>query len=93
MIDLREIHSLSEFQRNARRHIERLKQTGKAEVLTINGQAEVVVQSAQSYQRLVDEAELTRSLKVIRKSLAQAKAGKGRPMKQFLEDLAARSVV
>ena len=37
MIDLAEIHSLSEFQRNTRSHIRRLKKNGKPQVLTVNG--------------------------------------------------------
>jgi PHD/YefM family antitoxin component YafN of YafNO toxin-antitoxin module len=90
MIDLNNVRSLTDFQRNTKEHIERLKQTGKAELLTVNGEAEVVVQSAESYQQLIDDAELARSLSVIRKSMKQAKAGKGRSMKRFLEELAAK---
>src|SRR2546428_8628995 len=88
MIDLTEVRSLTDFQRNARGYVERLKQTGKPQVLTINGQAEGVVQSAESYQQLLEDAELARSLRVIGKSLEQAKGGKGRPMTQFLQELA-----
>jgi hypothetical protein len=54
MIDLRDIHSLSEFQRNTRAHVEHLKTTGRPEVLTVNGQAELVVQHAEAYQKLLD---------------------------------------
>jgi PHD/YefM family antitoxin component YafN of YafNO toxin-antitoxin module len=85
-----QIHSLTEFQRNARDHIDRMKQTGQAEVLTVNGQAEVVVQSAAAYQQLVEDAELARSLRVIRKSLEDARAGRMRPMRQALEQIAAK---
>src|SRR5438552_9548791 len=90
MVDLNAVRSLTEFQRHAKKHIERLKRTGKPEVLTVNGQAEVVVQSAESYQRLVEDAELARSLRVIGKSLSQAKAGKGRLMREFLHELAGK---
>jgi prevent-host-death family protein len=88
VIDPGYIHSLTEFQRHAKRHINRLKRTGKPQVLTVNGQAEVVVQSAEGYQRLVEDAELARSLRVIRRSLAESKAGKGRPMREFIRELA-----
>ena len=90
MIDPGEVRSLTEFQRNAKRHITRLKKTGKPQVLTVNGQAELVVQSAASYQQLVEDAELARSLRRIRKSLAEARAGKSRPMKDFLHELAGK---
>ena len=88
MVNLTQVHSLTEFQRNAKDHIDRLKETDKPEVLTINGQAEVIVQSAKGYQQLLDDAELARSLRVIRKSLEDVKKGKTRPAKAFLEELA-----
>jgi len=90
MIDLTQVHSLTEFQRNAKEHIERLKETGNAEVLTVNGQAEVIVQSAEAYQQLLNDAELARSLRVIRKSLEDAKSGKTQLARTFLERLAAQ---
>ena len=52
MIDLRDIHSLSDFQRRTREHIGRLRETGRPAVLTVNGKAELVVQDAESYQDL-----------------------------------------
>ena len=36
----------------------------------------------------LEDAELARSLRVIGRSLEQARDGKGRPMKQFLKELA-----
>src|SRR5579864_2547350 len=47
MIDLANVHALSDFQRNAKKHIRRLKASGEPAVLTVNGQAEVVIQSAE----------------------------------------------
>ena len=40
MLDLTNIHSLSDFNRNSKEHIERLKESGEPEVLTVNGKAE-----------------------------------------------------
>lgn len=88
MIDPTLVHSLTDFQRNSKRHIDRLKQTGKAEVLTVNGQAEVVVQSPDAYQQLLEDAELARALRTLKKSLADAKSGRTQPAKQFIEKLA-----
>ena len=56
MIDLKDIHSLSEFQRNARAHVEHLRKTGRPAVLTVHGQAELVIQNAEAYQKLLDLA-------------------------------------
>src|SRR5215472_16884032 len=88
MIDLANIRSLTDFQRNARRHLRRLKKTGSAEVLTVNGQAELVVQSAAAYQKLLEDAEQARTVHLLRRSLAEARAGKTRPAREVLREIA-----
>jgi PHD/YefM family antitoxin component YafN of YafNO toxin-antitoxin module len=87
-LDLANIHSLSDFQRNAKDHIRKLKESGKPAILTVNGEAEVVVQSAEAYQKLLDDRELLDSIRGISRGLEQAKRGEGRPMREFLEALA-----
>lgn len=57
MIDVRDIYSLTDFQRNTRRHIRRLRRTGRPAVLTVNGAAELVVQDAEAYQRRASEVD------------------------------------
>jgi len=91
MIDLRNIRPLSDFQRNAKAHIKRLKRTGKPEVLTVNGEAQVVVQDAASYQKLLDQLEGGNTHAMLREGLAQVERGEGRPMRQALEDIAAKA--
>lgn len=91
MIDLNNIRSLSDFQRNTREHIQRLKRSGKPEVLTVNGQAELVVQSAQAYQKLLDAADLAASVNVLRDRLKAADAGaKGVPADKVLAQIRKR---
>ena len=88
MIDLSNIRSLTDFQRNAKHHLRRLKKTGAAEVLTVNGQAELVVQSAAAYQKLLDDAREAHTLHVLRQSLAEARRGKGRAARNVIEEIA-----
>jgi hypothetical protein len=57
MIRPQDIGSLTEFQRNTHAHLKRLKRTSRPEVLTVNGKAEVVVQNASAYQRLIESLE------------------------------------
>ena len=91
MIDLNNIRSLSDFQRNTREHIRRLEQTGKPEVLTVNGEAAVVVQSAAAYQKLLDSADLAESVRILRKRLAGPRRGrKDVPADEVLADIRAR---
>ena len=57
MIRPEDIGSLTDFSRNTKAHLKRLKRTGRPELLTVNGKAEVVVQSASAYQRLITSLE------------------------------------
>jgi len=57
MIELKNIHSLSDFKRNAKEFIEQIKTTKSPLVLTVNGKAEVVVQDAQAFQAICDRVE------------------------------------
>jgi prevent-host-death family protein len=87
MFHLEDICSLSEFQRNAKEHIERLKETGRPEVLTVNGTAAVVVQDAQSYQKLMEIVERAQAVEGIRRGLQQAREGKTRPARKVLDEI------
>src|SRR5437016_3936867 len=90
IIDLKNVRSLTDFQRNAKSHLRRLRKSGKAQVLTVNGEAALVVQSADSYQAMLNDLELLKTLRGIRRGLDQAGRGEGRPMREFLRELAAR---
>ena len=57
MIDLREVRSVTEFQRNLKDYVGRLKARKAPLVLTVNGRAELIVQNAGSYQALLDRLE------------------------------------
>jgi hypothetical protein len=57
MIRPEDIGSLTNFQRNTKAHLERLRRTGRPELLTVKGKAELVVQSAAAYQRLIESLE------------------------------------
>ena len=86
MIQFQDIHPLTEFQRNAKKHIERLKATGRAEVLTVNGRAELIVQDAGAYQNLLDLVEQAETIKRIHAGLESMKEGKGQPAVEVLAE-------
>ncbi len=86
-IDLNEIHSLTDFQRNAKDHIARIKKTKRPLVLTVNGKAEVVVQDATRYQEMLDALERAETIEAIRIGLEQVKQGKTKPAKQVFEEM------
>jgi len=57
MIRPEDVKSLTDFTRNTKLHMKRLKRSGRPELLTVNGKAEVVVQSAGAYQLLMEQIE------------------------------------
>jgi prevent-host-death family protein len=57
MIRPEDIGSLTDFNRNTKAHLKRLRRTGRPELLTVNGKAEVVIQTASAYQRLIESLE------------------------------------
>lgn len=73
MIDTRQIHSLSDFVRNPKAHVARLKATRTPEVLTINGRAEVVILDTDTYEDLMERVRSTETIAAIRAHLAQAR--------------------
>ena len=56
-VNLKDIRSVTDFQRNAKTHVARLKRSKSPMVLTVNGSAAIVVQDAGTYQQLVDRLE------------------------------------
>lgn len=77
MIDLREVRSVTEFQRNIKDYVGRLKKRKTPLVLTVNGRAELVVQDAGSYQEMLDRLERAETLAAIRRGMEQADSGEG----------------
>jgi PHD/YefM family antitoxin component YafN of YafNO toxin-antitoxin module len=88
MIDLAtDIHSLTDFKRRTASYIEQLKQTGHPLVLTLNGKAELVVQDAVSYQRLLDVLDQVEAIEGIRKGLKSVQEGRVRPVEEVFEEI------
>ncbi len=83
----RDIHPLTDFKRNTPEFLRQLKETGHPLVLTINGKAEIVVQDAKSYQRLLDLAERLETIAAVKEGLASVERGGGRPMDQVFDEL------
>jgi hypothetical protein len=48
------IGSLTDFSRNTKAHLKRLRRTGRHELLTVNGKAAVIIQNASTFQRVIE---------------------------------------
>ena len=88
MINLtHDIQPLSTFKRNTNQLITQMKNTGHPIVLTINGKAELVIQDATSYQKLLDTIEELETIIGIKQGLADLAQGRTRPVNQFIEEM------
>lgn len=84
MIALRDIRSLTDFQRHTKAHLRRLKSTGRPVVLTVKGRAELIVQDAAAFEEMLD------AIRGLQRGLDEMKAGKGKPFRQALDETRAR---
>ncbi len=57
MLNLENIHSLTDFKRNVKQFLERIKATKSPLILTVNGKAEIVVQDASAFQEMTDRLQ------------------------------------
>lgn len=87
----RGIDSLTNFKRQTAEYLIRLHKTGEPVVLTVNGKAQVVVQDAEAYQKLVEaaaKADHEETVAAIREGLADLDAGRTKPAKATIKSLA-----
>src|SRR6266481_10146210 len=85
MIDVtQDIHSMTTFKRNSSGLMKRIKKTGRPLVLTVKGRAEAVLLDAAAYRDVADHLDAVAS---IRRGLAQAKKGLGRPVDEVFDEL------
>jgi prevent-host-death family protein len=88
MIDIATgIQSLSHFKRNSNLVMARLKESGAPVVLTVNGKAEIVIQDAAAYQRLLSLAEKAEMMGFLQESREDAATGQTVPARRFLLSL------
>jgi hypothetical protein len=84
MIALQDIRSLTDFQRNTKAHLRRLKSSGRPAVLTVNGRAELIVQDAAAFEDMLD------AIRGIQRGLDEMKKGTGKPFRQALDEIRAK---
>lgn len=82
----RDIQSLSVFKRDSSKFVAQLRKTGEPIVLTVNGKASLVVQDADSYQKLLAAKEQIETLKAIQKGLVEIKNGQSKSSDEFFTD-------
>jgi prevent-host-death family protein len=88
MLDItKDIDSLTNFKRNTAEYLERIKESGHPLILTVNGNAEVVVQDADSYQKLLELVDRLQAIEGIQAGLNSVREGRTFPAKQALTEI------
>jgi PHD/YefM family antitoxin component YafN of YafNO toxin-antitoxin module len=99
-----DIHPVTDFVRNHKRHQERLRETGRPALLTINGSPELVLQDVRAYERAAEEAarlhaengalrdrlEELETLRALDDAYAELERGEGRSAEEVLPALRKR---
>ena len=87
MFRVENICSLTDFQRNIKEYMKRLKETGQPEILTVNGKAELVVQDAEAYQNILDLVDRVEAINGIRRGLEDIEEGRTHKAEDVHEEL------
>lgn len=99
-----DIHPVTDFVRNHKRHQQQLRATGRPEVLTVNGTPELVLQDVRAFEREAEEAlrlreenralrerlEELETLMALNEAFAEMERGEGRLMEEVLPALRER---
>jgi PHD/YefM family antitoxin component YafN of YafNO toxin-antitoxin module len=90
-LNIKDIRSVTDFQRNVRTHVARLKKTKAPMVLTVNGSAAIVVQDAATYQKLIDRVDEleyeSEFVAAVNEGIAAVERGDVYPAREALEKL------
>lgn len=90
MIDPQDIHSLSDFQRNTKAHLKRIKRSGKPTVLTVNGRASVIMLDVAGYRRLLEAATRKDPVVAIQGGIDDMLQGRYRDAEEALDELSVK---
>ena len=86
MFQSSDIHTVTEFSRKPAEHIKRLSESKRPEILTVNGKAAVVVQDAETYEKMATLADYAESIQSIRQAMSEP----GRPVDEFTAEFEAK---
>jgi len=89
-IDLRHVYPLTDFLRNHKAHLARIKEGNVDEVLTVNGEAQAVVISIDRYQEMEEIMERNRFIRALNEGLAQSEEGRTVDAKAAIAELRAK---
>jgi PHD/YefM family antitoxin component YafN of YafNO toxin-antitoxin module len=85
MFDSRDTCPLADFQADPRKHLDRLSQSGEAQVLTVEGGPEFVIQSAKAYRELLRRLDYAETALDIDRGLEAVERGDTLPLDEAFD--------
>lgn len=76
MVDLNRINPVTDFVRNYKAYLERIKASGRPEVLTVNGKPEFVVMDAATFEQMEAAFEEAQFIAAVQEGIEDVKAGR-----------------
>jgi PHD/YefM family antitoxin component YafN of YafNO toxin-antitoxin module len=90
MIDPLDVYPLTDFQRDAKEHIRKLRKNRRPQLLTVNGRAAVVVLDPETYADLSRFADGPSVVEKVRRGIADMNAGRAKPADEVLDRIKAK---
>jgi len=88
MVNLTEdIRPLTDFKRNTAGFVKLMTKTKRPVVLTVRGKAKLVLQDADTYQRMMDRLDRLEAVEAFRQGLKEVEEGRVHDAHQALEGL------
>jgi len=79
--------TVDECQQHLRKHLDRMKQTGRPLVVTHAGQRQAVLIDPALFEAVRDEIQSAQDEAMIRKGIEQMRRGEGRPMREVIQEM------
>lgn len=84
-----DITNVTRHRAHLRAHLQQVRQTGRPMFITNKrGETEAVLIGPETYDRIMEEVELSRSLSMIDRSMEQVTGGRGKDLRQAVKDIA-----
>ncbi len=87
MIATKHTQSLTDFRQNATQTLDRINQSGEAELITVNGEARAVLLAPATFDEMARELTLARDAATIRLAMEQSEQGKSQEAGRFFKQL------
>lgn len=75
--EFEDIRSLNDFHRHGKQYARQLAKSGRPAILSMDGEAKLIVQDAAAYRNLVRRAGLAESLEILNKRLIESRHSQG----------------